>query len=104
TLWYVTVFTVIMAAFGVAAYVLLDREMELALNRSLERTVDIRTRWVLEGTRPRTARFNPEDSIPLERQVFVFSAQRRRPCERCPLTWVIEPISPTKAETFIRAH
>jgi signal transduction histidine kinase len=104
TVWYVTVFTVIMAGFGLAAYVVLDREMERGLDRSLERTVDIRTRWVLEGTRPRTARFNPEDSIPLERQVFVFSARRYRACETCQRAWIIEPISPTKAATFIRAH
>lgn len=104
TAWYVGVFTVIMAGFGVAAYLVLTREMEHGLDRSLERTVDIRTRWVLEGTRPRTARFNPQDSIPLERQVFVFSAQRRRVCEKCPLKWFIEPISPPQAETFIRAH
>ncbi|HEY0674435.1 MAG TPA: HAMP domain-containing sensor histidine kinase [Longimicrobiales bacterium] len=104
TLWYVTVFTVIMAAFGVAAYVVLTREMELGLDRSLERTVDIRTRWVLEGTRPRSSRFNPEDSIPLERQVFVFSANRRKGCANCPPFWFIEPIAPKKAASFIQSH
>ena len=104
TLWYVAVFTVIMAAFGVAAYVVLTNEMETALDRSLERTVDIRTRWVLEGTRPSRLRFSSEDSIPLERQVFVFSANRRKGCQNCEPFWFIEPISPKKAASFVQSH
>jgi signal transduction histidine kinase len=104
TLWYVAVFTVIMAAFGVAAYVVLTNEMETALDRSLERTVDIRTRWVLEGTRPSRLRFSSEDSIPLERRVFVFSANRRKGCQDCEPFWFIEPISPKQAASFVQSH
>ena len=104
TLWYVAVFTVIMAAFGVAAYVVLTREMEKGLDRSLERTVDIRTRWVLEGTRPSRLRFSSEDSIPGERNVFVFSANRRKGCQNCQPFWFIEPISPKKAPSFVQSH
>jgi signal transduction histidine kinase len=106
SIWYVAVFTVVMSAFGVAAYIVLTREMETALDRSLERTVDIRTRWVLERTRPPRIAFNPEDSIPLElgREVFVFSANRRKGCQDCQPFWIIEPISPKKAPSFVQSH
>ncbi len=104
TVWYVAVFTVIMAAFGVAAYVVLTREMEKGLDRSLARTVDIRTRWVLERTRPRSVAFSPEDSIPLEREVFVFSANRRKGCQNCQPFWFIEPIAPKKAASYVQSH
>jgi signal transduction histidine kinase len=104
TLWYVAVFTVIMAAFGAAAYVVLTNEMEKGLDRSLERTVDIRTRWVLEGTRPSRLRFSSEDSIPGERNVFVFSANRRKGCQDCQPFWFIEPISPKEAPSFVQSH
>lgn len=101
TFWYVTVFIVIMALFGAAIYTVVTREMEKGLDRSLERTVDIRTRWVLERTRPRTVAFS-DDSIPLERQVVVFSASKRKGCRECPELWLIEAISPQTAPTYIR--
>jgi signal transduction histidine kinase len=98
--WYVTIFTVIMALFGVAVYSVVAREFDKGLDRSLERTVDIRTRWVLERTRPRSVAFS-DDSIPLERQVVVFSAERRRPCKDCAPVWRVKPISPTETQSYI---
>jgi hypothetical protein len=76
TFWYVTVFTAIMALFGAAIYTIVTREIEKGLDASLERTADIRTRWVLERTRPRTVAFS-EDTLSLERQVVVFSANKK---------------------------
>lgn len=101
TFWYVIVFTVIMALFGAAIYKVVTHEMELGLDRSLERTVDIRTRWVLERTRPASVRFSETDSIPLEREVVVFSANRRQICDKCPQFWAVDPISPTETQSYI---
>jgi signal transduction histidine kinase len=101
TFWYVIVFTAIMALFGAAVYKVVTHEMELGLDRSLERTVDIRTRWVLERTRPASVRFSENDSIPLERQVVVFSAKRRKVCDNCPRFWELEPISPRETQSYI---
>lgn len=101
TFWYVTVFIVIMALFGGAVYSVVTREMERGLDRSLERTVDIRTRWVLERTRPASVAFSEDSTIPLERQVVVFSASKKKGCERCPEFWAIEPISPAAAPSYV---
>jgi signal transduction histidine kinase len=101
TFWYVTVFIVIMALFGAAIYTIVTREMEKGLDRSLERTVEIRTRWVLERTRPRSVAFS-DDSIPLERQVVVFSANKKKGCPRCREFWSIEPISPRAAPVYVQ--
>jgi signal transduction histidine kinase len=101
TFWYVTVFIVIMALFGAAIYTIVTREMEKGLDRSLERTVDIRTRWVLERTRPPRVAFS-DDSIPLEREVVVFSANKKRGCAGCPMFWSIEPISPRAAPSYVQ--
>ncbi|MGQ0560510.1 MAG: sensor histidine kinase [Gemmatimonadota bacterium] len=100
TFWYVTVFIAIMSLFGGAVYTVVTREMERGLDRSLERTVDIRTRWVLERTRPRSVAFS-DDSIPLERQVVVFSAAKKKGCADCPVFWSIEPISPKTAPSYV---
>ena len=102
TFWYVVVFLAIMVLFGAAIYTVVTREMEKGLNQSLERTVDIRTRWVLERTRPASVAFSPTDSIPLERQVVVFSATKLKACERCQSFWSIEPISPKEAAIYVR--
>jgi signal transduction histidine kinase len=104
TLWYVGVFTVIMTLFGAAVYAVVNRETQLGLDRSLERTVDIQTRWVLEGTRRRSVAFSEEDSIPLERKVYVFSARRRKGCENCDPFWAITPIQPKTAEWYVQRH
>lgn len=98
--WYVTVFTVIMVLFGIAIYSVLTREMDRGLDRSLERTVDVRTRWVLERTKPASVAFS-DDSIPLERQVVVFSANKRKGCSDCTPFWSINPISPAEAPTYV---
>lgn len=100
--WYVAVFTVIMALFGFAIYTVVTREIERGLNASLERTVDIRTRWVLERTRPAAVAFSEKDSLPLERTVIVFSATRKKGCRNCQPFWSIEPISPQEAPTYVR--
>lgn len=99
--WYVTVFTVIMVLFGAAIYMIVTREMERGLDRSLERTVDIQTRWVLERTRQRAVGLS-EDSIPLERKVVVFSATLKKGCKDCPAIWSIVPISPKEAPNYFR--
>jgi signal transduction histidine kinase len=104
TLWYVGVFTVIMALFGAAVYGVVTRETERALTASLEKTVDIQTKWVLEGTRPPNARFSEEDSIPLEREVYVFRANRRKGCEKCEPFWFITPIKPKSAESYVQSY
>ena len=100
TFWYVTVFIAIMALFGAAVYIVVTREMERGLDRSLDRSVDIRTRWVLERTRPASVAFS-DDSIPLERQVTVFSANKKKGCKNCPEFWSIEPISPKTAPSYV---
>lgn len=101
TFWYVTVFIAIMALFGAAVYIVVTREMERGLDRSLDRSVDIRTRWVLERTRPASVAFS-DDSIPLERQVTVFSASKKKGCRDCPQFWSIEPISPKSAPSYVQ--
>lgn len=101
TFWYATVFIVIMALFGAAIYTVVTNEMEKGLDRSLERTVDIRTRWVLERTKPATVRFSEADSIPLEREVFVFLGTKKKGCRACPVKWLVEPIVPNIVPTYI---
>jgi len=100
TFWYVLVFTMIMAFFGAAIYIVVTREINKGLDASLERTVDIRTRWVLERTRPASVAFS-SDSIPLERQVVVFSARKRKACNDCPSYWALDPISPTQTASYV---
>ena len=104
TLWYVAVFTGVMLLFGAAIYAVYNRETEQGLNRSLERTAEIQTRWVLERTRPRnvSVAFSEQDTITLERSVYVFSATRRKGCKDCPSFWSLEPISPKQAESWVR--
>ncbi|HUP88188.1 MAG TPA: histidine kinase dimerization/phospho-acceptor domain-containing protein, partial [Longimicrobiales bacterium] len=101
TFWYIAVFTATMSLFGAAIYTIVTREVEKGIDRSLERTVDIQTRWVLERTRQRTVAFN-DDSIPLERKVVVFSANKKKGCQRCQPFWSIEAISPKDAPTYVR--
>ena len=100
TAWSVIVFTAIMALFGAAIYMIVTRELEKGVDASLERTVDIRTRWVLERTRPASVAFS-SDSIPLERQVVVFSASKKKSCEKCRPFWSINPISPKTAPSYV---
>ncbi|MGQ0815339.1 MAG: sensor histidine kinase [Gemmatimonadota bacterium] len=102
TFWYVTVYIAIMALFGAAIYTIVTREMGKGIDRSLERTVDIRTRWVLERTRPRSVAFAEDSTIPLERAVVVFSATKKKGCASCPQFWAIEPISPSAAPSYIQ--
>jgi two-component system, OmpR family, sensor histidine kinase CiaH len=86
TLWYVAIFTISLLAFGVALYRVLDRQMLTGLERSLERTVDQRTRWVLTRRAPAIV---AQDSSLYERRVVVFDAEG-------------EPFSPTEAEPWLR--
>lgn len=104
TAWYVGVFTVIMVLFGMAIYAVVTRETERGMDRSLERTVDIQTRWVLERTRAAGVRFSENDSIPIERPVYVFSANRRKGCPACDPFWFITPIQPTSAPSYVQRH
>ena len=104
TLWYVGVFAVIMMLFGAAIYAVVTRETERGIDRSLERTVDIQTRWVLERTRAPGIRFSENDSIPIERTVYVFSANRRKGCAQCAPFWFITPIQPKSAPSYIQRH
>ena len=101
TFWYIAVFAATMSLFGAAIYTIVTREVEKGIDRSLERTVDIQTRWVLERTRQRSIAFN-DDSIPLERKVVVFSANKKKGCPRCEAFWSIEAISPKDAPTYVR--
>ena len=100
--WYVAVFTVILAFFGIGIYGVVTREIDRGLNRSLERTVDIRTRWVLERTLPPNLAFRDNDSLPLERQVVVFSAKRLKGCQNCRSFWSIEAIQPKQTPVYVR--
>ena len=104
TLWYVGVFAVIMILFGAALYAVVSRETERGIDRSLARTVDIQTRWVLERTKPRSLQFSETDSLVLERKPYVFSANRRKGCERCDPFWFITPIQPKTAPSYIQRH
>jgi signal transduction histidine kinase len=104
TFWYVGVFAVIMALFGMAVYLVINRETQRGVDRSLERSVDIQTRWVLEGTRRRSVAFSEQDSLPLERALYVFSAARRKGCETCQFFWAITPIRPKTAEWYVQRH
>jgi signal transduction histidine kinase len=104
TLWYVGVFAVILILFGAAIYAVVTRETELGIDHSLERTVDIQTRWVLERTRAPGIRFTENDSIAIERPVFVFSANRRKGCAQCEPFWFITPIQPKSAPSYIQRH
>jgi signal transduction histidine kinase len=104
TAWYVGVFTVIMVLFGVAIYAVVTRETERGMDRSLERTVNIQTRWVLERTRAAGVRFSENDSIPIERPVYVFSANRRKGCPACDPFWFITPIQPKSAPSYVQRH
>ena len=104
TLWYVGVFAVIMILFGAAIYAVATRESERGIDRSLSRTVDIQTRWVLERTRAPGIRFSENDSIPIERAVFVFSANRRKGCPQCDPFWFITPVQPSSAPSYIQRH
>lgn len=99
--WYVTVFIVIMVLFGAAVYTVVTREIEKGLDRSLDNSADIQTRWVLERTRRPSQPFG-DDTIPLQnRKVVVFSAEKKKSCERCPSFWAVEPIAPKQAESYI---
>ena len=104
TLWYVGVFAVIMIMFGAAIYAVVTRETERGMDRSLDRTVDIQTRWVLERTRAPGVRFSENDSIPIERAVYVFSANRRKGCATCDPFWFITPIQPKSAPSYVQRH
>jgi signal transduction histidine kinase len=85
-LWYVGVFTLILAGFGGAVYTVVNRQMLRGIDRSLERTVDQRTRWVLARRAPT---LTAQDSALYERRVVVFNAQG-------------EPFSPAEAEPWLR--
>ncbi|HUP88126.1 MAG TPA: HAMP domain-containing sensor histidine kinase [Longimicrobiales bacterium] len=99
---YVSVFTVVMVFFGVAIYVIVNREIDRGVSRSLERTVNIQTRWVLERSRSARTAFNENDSLPLERTVVVFSVTRKKGCPNCKVFWSLQPISPREAPNYIR--
>lgn len=86
-LWFVAVFTMIMTLFGGAIYNVVDRQMLNGIDRSLERTVDQRTRWVLARSRGPTVA--AQDSSLYERRVVVFDRKAR-------------PISPSEAEPWVQ--
>jgi signal transduction histidine kinase len=88
TLWYVGVFTVIMGLFGLAIYREVNRQMLAGLDRSLERAVEQRTRWVLAPSQ-RGPTLGAQDSTLWERKVVVFNADG-------------EPVSPPEAEPWVR--
>ena len=87
TMWYVIVFTVIMAMFGGAVYTVINRQMLLGLDRSLERAVNQRTRFFL--ARGRSPTVEAQDSVLWERKVIVFDDQA-------------QPISPSFAEPWVQ--
>lgn len=83
--WYVGIFALILLGFGGAVYLVVDRQMLVGIDRSLERTVDQRTRWVLARRAPV---MTAQDSALYERRVVVFNRSA-------------EPISPRNAEEWI---
>jgi signal transduction histidine kinase len=86
TFWYVLIFTAVMALFGVAVYRVANHHFMAGLDRSLERTVDQRTRWVLTRRAPVIV---AQDSSLYERRVVVFDGEG-------------VPFSPTEAEPWLR--
>lgn len=87
TVWYIVIFAAAMGGFGIAMYRVLDRQMVAGLERSLERTVDQRTRWVLTRRAPVMV---AQDSSLYERRVVVFDADA-------------QPFSPSEAEPWLQA-
>lgn len=85
TFWYVGIFALVLVGFGAAIYSVIERRTLEGIDRSLERTVSQRTRWVLERRAPT---LTAQDSALYERRVVVFNADG-------------EPISPTTAEPWL---
>ncbi|HSL69684.1 MAG TPA: HAMP domain-containing sensor histidine kinase [Longimicrobiales bacterium] len=51
TAWYIAVFAVLLMGFGTAIYGVVDRQLQAGVDRSLERTVNRRTKLLLAGRR-----------------------------------------------------
>ncbi|MGH7466473.1 MAG: sensor histidine kinase [Longimicrobiales bacterium] len=87
TAWYIGVFAVILALFGIAVYTVANRQQLLGLNNALERTVYQRTRLVLAG---RSVPIDfAQDTALYGRAVFVFNDKA-------------EPYSPKQAQPWVR--
>jgi hypothetical protein len=82
TAWYIAVIGLILIAFGAAVYKVVDVQTQAGLDRSLERTVDRRTKMLLT----RHPEGNRQDTALYDRRVFVFDARgnRTRPNGRSP--------------------
>ena len=72
TAWYIAVIAIILIAFGAAVYKVVDVQTQAGLDRSLERTVDRRTKLLLTRVIPKDI---AQDTALYERRVFVFDAQ-----------------------------
>ncbi len=71
TAWYIAVIALILITFGAAVYVVVDVQTQAGLDRSLERTVDRRTKLLLTRVIPKDI---AQDTALYERRVFVFDA------------------------------
>src|SRR5687767_8524650 len=87
TAWYIAVFAVIIGAFGAAIYTVVDRQRDVGIEASLERTVDKRTRLVLARRIPTDI---AQDSLLYERYVYVFDGKGEPFSPKQTLPWVQE--------------
>ena len=72
TAWYIAVIGIILIAFGAAVYKVVDVQTQAGLDRSLERTVDRRTKMLLTRVIPMEI---AQDTALYDRRVFVFDAR-----------------------------
>ena len=74
TAWYIGVFTVIMALFGITIVGVLNRESETGVERSLERAIN---QWTMVVLAPERASALGQDTALYERRIFVFDAEAK---------------------------
>ena len=87
TIWYIVVFAIILGAFGFAIYNVVERQREVGIAATLERTVDKRTRLVLKRRIPTDL---AQDSLLYETFVYVFDGSGEPFSPKQTLPWIQE--------------
>ena len=99
TAWYIGVFTVIMALFGITIVGVLNRESEAGVTRSLERAIN---QWTMVVIAPeRASALGVQDTALYERRIYVFDADANPLNDKTP-EWLQEYARYTLQDSIFR--
>lgn len=99
TAWYIGVFIVIMALFGITIVGILNRESEAGVTRSLERAIN---QWTMIVIAPeRASQLGVQDTALYERRIYVFDADAK-PLNANTPDWLHEYATHTLRDSIFR--